>query len=271
LLKNYNKSFTEKENNVIKKYTEIENSKAKEILYQDNNLFFMNDGFSNINKNNYPIDFEKTMYLLPDKYKNFLYQANLYKDALEFAENALNFESKTILDVGCGKGGGISFYKDFYNFKKCIGVDLTEINIDIAKTHSPDVDFYVSSATCLPIEDNSIDIITCIESIGYYDPLLKFTEEVFRVLKSDGKVIISSPCTEEKANNIENTFLQNNFILINKKDITKNVSMACAISKFRFLEFSLKEATLMYHDEQRYLDGTNTKYKTYIFVKNNNA
>ena len=260
--------YKEKEKSIIDKYTEIQKIKMQENIFTYNDLIFMNDGFANLNDNGYPVDFENEMYELSNKYKKFLYQVNLYKKTLEYSNIDLNNKSQTIVDIGCGKGGGIAFYKDFYKFTKCIGVDLTEINVNFARTHTFNIDFYVSSATKLPLKDNSVDIITCIESVGYYDPISEFVKESFRILKNNGKILISQPFNSEQEINLENIFLKNNFILENKKDITKNVAISSAISKFIFMDFSLQESKIMYNDEQRYLDETNTRYKTYVFVKN---
>jgi ubiquinone/menaquinone biosynthesis C-methylase UbiE len=252
---------TDNEILVIGKYLKVQELRKKSNMFYSDHFIFMNDGFANLNKKGYPIDFDEKMYALPDKYRNFLYQANLYRKSLEFSEIDLKNKFQTIVDVGCGLGGGISFYKDFYNFKKCIGIDLTSKHIEIAKSNNFNIDFYLASATKLPIKSNSVDVITSVESVDYYDPLSKFAKESFRVLKNTGTLIISCPI------NYEQEQILDKFILKNKKDITNNVAIACSISKFIFLKFSLQEAQSMHKEEQRYIDGSNTKYKTYVFVK----
>ena len=258
---------TDNEILVIGKYSKVQELRKKSNMFYSDHFIFMNDGFANLNDKGYPIDFDEKMYALPDKYKNFLYQVNLYRKSLEFSEIDLENKSQTIVDVGCGLGGGISFYKDFYNFEKCIGIDLTDRHIEIAKSNNFNIDFYLASATKLPIKSNSVDVITSVESVDYYNPLSKFAKESFRVLKNTGTVIITCPINYEQEQILEKTFLKNKFILKNKKDITNNVAIACSISKFLFLKFSLQEAQSIYQEEQRYIDGSNTKYKTYVFVK----
>ena len=267
-----NTVFTDNEKIIINKYNEFYNNKIKEKKLNPNylnpdSLIFMNDGYVEIDEDNYPFDLIETKsFILNKKYKNFKYQINLYKRLLDFAKIKNNNDIDVLVDVGCGKGGGISFYKDFYNFNNCIGIDLTNINIDIAKKHSKHVNFYVASAINLPINDSTVDIITCVESILYYDSILKFAKEVFRVLKNNGKILISMPINKKEEDNLENIFLNNGFILDKKEDITKNVRMACAISKFRFMDISFQESEMMYVDEQRYYDE-NIKYKNFIFIK----
>lgn len=264
--------FTDHEKTIANKYTEFYNDKIKEKETNSNYLdpqllIFMNDGYTEIDNNGYPFDsIETKKIILNKKYKNFKYQANLYKRLLDFAEIKNNKSIEVLVDIGCGKGGGVSFYKDFYNFKHCIGIDITKIHIDIAKKHAKNINFYVASATNLPINDNAVDIITCVESLNYYAPKLNFIKETYRILKNNGKILISLPLNKEEENDLENIFLNNGFTLDKKEDITKNVRIACAISKFRFMDISFQEALMMHGDEQRYY-GPNIKYKNFIFIK----
>jgi ubiquinone/menaquinone biosynthesis C-methylase UbiE len=264
--------FTDDEKTIANKYTEFYNDKIKEKETNPNYLdpqllIFMNDGYTEIDNDGYPFDsIETKKIILNKKYKNFKYQANLYKRLLDFAEIKNNKNIEVLIDIGCGKGGGVSFYKDFYNFKHCIGIDITKINIDIAKKHAKNINFYIASATNLPIKDSVVDVITCVESLNYYVPILNFIKETYRILKNNGKILISMQLNEEEENNLENIFLKNGFTLDKKEDITKNVRIACAISKFRFMDISFQEALMMHSDEQRYY-GPSIKYKNFIFVK----
>ena len=277
-INNDNIFFTGNEDKIINAYTNFYHKKIQEKTIDSNYLdpdsfIFMNDGYAEIDDNGYPFDStDSKNFILNKKYKNFKYQVNLYKRLLDFAEIKDNKNIDVLLDLGCGKGGGVSFYKDFYNFNHCIGIDITEVNINLAKKHNKNVNFYVASATNLPINTNTVDIVTCVESVLYYDPMLKFVEEVYRILKDDGKILISADLNEEEETILENIFLNNGFILNKKEDITKNVAMGCAISKFRFMDISFSESEIMYNDEQKYY-GKNKKYKNYknfIFIKKKN-
>lgn len=265
-------NLTEFERIISTKYTNFYNEKIKEKelnkdFIEPNNLIFMNDGYAEIDENGYPCDSQKIKDILTNpKFTQFKYQVNLYKRLLDFAGIKNNKNVKVLLDVSCGKGGGVSFYKTFYDFDKCIGIDLTEINIELAKQHEKNVSFHVASATNLPINDKTVDIITSIESLMYYNPLIKFIEEADRVLKNKGKVLISMPLTEQQENNLEESFSNNGFILSKKENITENVRMACAISKNRFRNSSFQESEIMKIDEQRYFNKMIT-YKNFIFMK----
>lgn len=227
----------------------------------------MNDGYVDLDENDYPINSDIDKIIKSDeKYKNYKYQVNLYYKLLKSGNVDFldNFDS--IVDVGCGRGGGISFYKNFYNFKNCIGIDLNEGSIEIAKKYNPDINFYVSSSKNLPLENNSVDIITCVESFNYYSPVINFIKESFRVLKNNGKIMISMPLTKNDEIVLENIFTNNNFVLYNKEDITKNVRTSCAISKYKYRDMSLASFNAISFDEQKYFN-LETTYKNFVFIK----
>jgi ubiquinone/menaquinone biosynthesis C-methylase UbiE len=267
-------NFTEFEKTISMKYTNYFNDKIKEKELNKNfiepdNLIFMNDGYAEIDKNGYPYDSQKIKnILLNPKFTQFKYQINLYKRLLNFADIQNNKDVKVLMDVGCGKGGGISFYKQFYNFDKCIGIDLTKVNIELAKQHEKNVSFYVASATNLPINDKTIDVITSVECVLYYKPLITFIEEANRVLKNNGKVLISTSLNKQEENNLEESFTNNGFTLSKKEDITENVRMACGISKNRFRNSSFEESEIMKYDEDKYF-YKEVYYKNFVFTKKN--
>jgi len=41
-----------------------------------------------------------------------------------------NLDSKTLVEVSSGRGGGLDYISRYLNPKKCIGVDLSEVQID---------------------------------------------------------------------------------------------------------------------------------------------
>ena len=114
-------NFTNFEKEVKVKYTNYFHEKIKEKQlnpsYLDpHTMIFMNDGYAEIDNNGYPFDSTQTQNcILNPKYTNFKYQLNLYKQLLDFAEIKTDKQIDVVMDIGCGKGGGISFYKDFYN------------------------------------------------------------------------------------------------------------------------------------------------------------
>ncbi len=100
--------------------------------------------------------------------------------------------SKKVLDVGCG--GGILFYlaKDV---KNGVGLDGSSKQIEFAKSINKNAVFVNSTATKLPFRDKSFDYVTCIEMIEHMskEDSELMLKEIHRVLKDDGKFILTTP------------------------------------------------------------------------------
>ncbi|MDP8206191.1 MAG: class I SAM-dependent methyltransferase [Candidatus Electryonea clarkiae] len=106
-------------------------------------------------------------------------------------ETVLNLISKTkdskIVDIPCGSGAFISRLID-NGYKNVSAVDIENVmEID----HK---DFVVGDMNdILPIEDDSIDVLVCIDGIEHINKQFDFVKEVNRILKVDGEFIISTP------------------------------------------------------------------------------
>lgn len=125
---------------------------------------------------------------------------NIRLDAKNDRENVIaiikkyaNSKHKKILDIGCGTGEyGKMMQKNGY---KVVGIDKSETQINQAKQL---IEAYEGDATNLPFEDKSFDICTMIIMIQQLskEDRIKAFEEVYRVLKTNGILIIKT-CSHE--------------------------------------------------------------------------
>lgn len=83
---------------------------------------------------------------------------------------------KTI-DIGCGTNQLIRKYKNG------IGVDVYQWG---------DVDLIVEDSSILPFDDGSFDTVTIIASLNHIPNREKVLKEAHRILKSEGRVIITT-------------------------------------------------------------------------------
>lgn len=96
-------------------------------------------------------------------------------------------KSSTVLDIPCGSGAFILRLTD-EGFMNVIGVDLNNnLEFDHNQLICGDME------EILPIEDNSIDLVVCIDGIEHIDKQLQFIQEVNRILNNNGEFIISTP------------------------------------------------------------------------------
>lgn len=180
----------------------LHNDLLKDVDFYD----FMNHGYSPYSK-------------LVENYK-LRYWASLYLKILDNIET----KDKTLLDVGCGRGGGIALYKKFYNLKEINACDITDKNIDYCKQKHKGINFKVCNAENLIYADNQFDIVTNVESMCYYKNKKQFLLEVKRVLKKDG-IFICTDCNKE----VFESFYKNRsmFSFFKVEDILDNVNEAC--------------------------------------------
>ena len=100
-------------------------------------------------------------------------------------------EGSTIFDIG-GYDGFIS-----YNLKKLFP-KLNITTIDIEKTGLQEatergLNALYASALELPIRDNRVDVVLCLDIIEHVKEDSRLIKEISRVLKKGGKVILSTP------------------------------------------------------------------------------
>ena len=104
---------------------------------------------------------------------------------------------KDVLDIACGEGYGSELLAAVA--RKVTGVDISEEAIAHAsrKYVRPTIAFAVGSCARIPLPDASVDLVVSFETIEHHDQHLEMMQEIKRVLRPDGVLIISSPDKHE--------------------------------------------------------------------------
>ena len=92
-----------------------------------------------------------------------------------------------VLDLGCGEGyytSGMSAITD-----QVIGLDIAKPAVQIAAKRYPSITWLVASGAKLPISIDALDAVC-----SFFSPLP--IEEMARVLKHDGHLLVATPATE---------------------------------------------------------------------------
>lgn len=106
-----------------------------------------------------------------------------------------NNEINLIVDVACGTGDMMGYWQkeaDKQNRKigKLLGVDPSFGMIEVGKQKFPNFEFVISEATRLPIDTNSVDILSISYGIRNVVERVKAFDEFGRVVKKGGYVVI---------------------------------------------------------------------------------
>lgn len=101
------------------------------------------------------------------------------------------YRHESVLDVGCGTGKVLSEILKEKDVKGS-GIDLSEEMVKIAVERlGADADVRCGDSEHLPWNDNSFDVILCIDSFHHYPRPQIVLAEMKRVLRSGGKIIIA--------------------------------------------------------------------------------
>jgi lipopolysaccharide exporter len=108
---------------------------------------------------------------------------------------ALRFvRGKTVLDVACGTGYGTRRLAQA-GAAHVTGIDVSEEAVDFARrSHSaPNVAFRVGDVTRLDVASESMDVVVSFETIEHVEDDRRVVEELHRVLRPDGLLLLSTP------------------------------------------------------------------------------
>ena len=98
---------------------------------------------------------------------------------------------RTVVDVACGEGYGCAALRRA-GATSAIGIDVSvEACAHAARKYG--IDARVGDATAMPLATGSTDIIVSFETIEHLARPEEFIRECARVLKQDGRLIISTP------------------------------------------------------------------------------
>lgn len=104
---------------------------------------------------------------------------------------------KEVLDVASGEGYGSALLSKSARY--VTGIDISEEAVAFAREKYPIENLVYSqgTATALPFEDQSFDVVVSFETIEHLTEQEAMMDELSRVLRPDGLLIISSPDKEE--------------------------------------------------------------------------
>lgn len=124
--------------------------------------------------------------------KNNFLQNLWHSHKIELAKNIIKtIKFRNCLDVGCASGYMISEISQEFPKAEYFGVDIYDKAIKYAKKVYPTINFSVASADRLPFKNDYFDLIIFYETIEHVENPQECLEEIKRVLKKHGKLIVT--------------------------------------------------------------------------------
>jgi len=102
----------------------------------------------------------------------------------------------TILDVGCGGGRTIARLAAMATQGKTYGIDYSEVSVAASRRANREqiaagrVEVLLGSVSHLPFRDQMFDLVTAVETHYYWPDLKADVQDVLRVVKPGGALII---------------------------------------------------------------------------------
>lgn len=174
------------------------------------------------------------------QFMNYGYAPNPTEPALEMAEThvqqfplqmyhylaaKVDIAGKNVLEVGSGRGGGARHIATHFKPAFYTGLDLAQSAVDLAnKLHVfPNLKFIQGSAEEIPFPDNSIDVVVNVESSHAYGSVENFLNEVKRVLKPGGHLLLVDFRSDNNMDSFRNLIRITGMKLLQEEDISDNV------------------------------------------------
>lgn len=128
-----------------------------------------------------------------ERLQTFIYNRDAIEHLHRYAITTPYVVNKDVLDIACGEGYGSNLISKYAN--QVYGVDIDSTTIDLAekKYKKDNLLFKTGSTDAIPLKENSIDVVISFETIEHHDKHEKMFDEIKRVLKKDGILIISTP------------------------------------------------------------------------------
>ncbi len=193
---------------------------------------------SNIDKNaevllmNYGYSDDKQIVKLKPEDEINRYSIQLY----HLLASKVELKNKHLVEIGCGRGGGLSYCVKTFSPKTTLGVDLNNTAIKFCIKHyssQAGLTFMQGDSQALNLENESFDVVLNVESSHRYLQFDKFIAEVNRILHQGGYFLFTDFRNTNQLNELEDCIEQSNFAIIEKSMITHNVVKALELDDKR--------------------------------------
>lgn len=144
-------------------------------------------------------------------------------------------QRSSVLDLACGRGGGLAFLSEHFDIEQATGIDLCSRQVKFAQQTFKSANFYQGDVECLDripqVASQQYDMILCVEAWHTLPNTLKTLQQALNLLKQDrnARLVIADGFDNELIEKYEQEFSQN-FEICQKVDISYGVKNARYLS-----------------------------------------
>lgn len=178
---------------------------------KNQDILFMNYGYSD------PLD---AVSLRLEDEKN-RYSIQLYR----YLAKEVAIENKEVVEIGCGRGGGLSYVNRNYHPKSAVGIDLNSHAIKFCSGYydQPTLSFKKGSALDIPAENCSCDVVFNVESSHRYLDMDRFLLEASRILRPGGYLLLTDFRFDHEMAELTEVVEKSEMAIVKEEIITEKV------------------------------------------------
>jgi len=137
-----------------------------------------------------------------ERYQHILTPAILGPFARALVDTAALRAHATVVDVGCGTGAAARYAAEQVGSAgQVMGIDLNVGMLEVAQSLPPvtgaPIAWREASATQLPLDDQSVDVVLCAQTLQFLAEKQVSVSEMRRVVKPAGRIAVSLWCPLE--------------------------------------------------------------------------
>jgi len=98
-----------------------------------------------------------------------------------------------IVDIGCGPGQMQAALRRYLPAAQLVGLDYAQSAVNLAQQFVPEAVFMRGDVTDCGLPDNAYDVALCIECLEHIRDYDKALDEIWRILKPGGALVLTVP------------------------------------------------------------------------------
>ena len=184
-------------------------------------VILMNYGFHN----------EKLQLTLKDNDEPNRYSLQLYYHLA----TQTDITNKDIIEIGSGRGGGLTFLTNTLKPANAIGIELNQKAVDFCNKHYQvdGLDFQQGDAQNLTLLDSCCDVVINVESSHRYPEFQQFLKETLRILRPGGYLLLTDFRYDYEMEEFNKDINQSGFELIKNQNINNEVVASLKLDDIR--------------------------------------